>query len=111
MNNEQLTSEVARSLRDGQIAFIVGAGISAERQSWIPLWKDMVYSLLEIIAGEEGWAEVRYVEPFMGLLFNEVILHQMTQIIGPDKTADSIKSCMDTNLTLSNYLYKILLFK
>ena len=43
MNNEQLTSEVARSLQDGQIAFIVGAGISAERQSWIPLWKDMVY--------------------------------------------------------------------
>lgn len=96
MNNEQLTSEVARSLQDGQIAFIVGAGISAERQSWIPLWKDMVYSLLEIIAGEEGKAEVRYVEPFMDLLFNEVILHQMTQIIGPNKTADSIKSCMDT---------------
>jgi len=98
MNNEQLTSKVARSLQDdGQIAFLVGAGISAERQSWIPLWRDMVYSLLEIIAGEEGKAEVRYVEPFMRLLFNEVILHQMTQIIGHDKTADSIKSCMDTN--------------
>lgn len=97
MNNEQLTSEVARSLQDGQIAFLVGAGISAERQSWIPLWKDMIDSLIGIISGEEGRAEVQYVEPFRELLFNEVILHQMTQIIGPDKTAGSIKSCMSTN--------------
>ena len=97
MNNEQLTSKVAESLQKGKIAFLVCAGISANRQSWIPLWKDMVYSLLEIISGEEGRDEVQHVKPFMELLFNEVILHKMTEIIGLERTAGAIKSCMDTN--------------
>ncbi len=97
MDSEQLTTEVAKELREGQVAFLVGAGISAERQSRIPLWGELVSSLLRVIAGEEGRDEVQYAKPLMGLLFNEVIFHQMTQIIGLDKTAEALKACMNTN--------------
>jgi hypothetical protein len=31
MDNEQLTTEVAKELREGQVVFLVGAGISTER--------------------------------------------------------------------------------
>lgn len=94
---EQLTTEVAKELREGQVVFLVGAGISAERQSWIPLWGELVSLLLRVIAGEEGKDEVQYAKPLMSLLFNEVIFHQMMQIIGLKKTAEALKACMDTN--------------
>lgn len=96
-NKEAIASQVAKALQDGRIAFLVGTGISADRQSWIPLWADLILSLLEAIAGEEGKDEVQYVKPHMGLLFNEVILYQMVQVIGLDSTAEGIKICMDTN--------------
>jgi tetratricopeptide (TPR) repeat protein len=97
MDNEQLTTEVAKELREGQVVFLVGAGISTERQSWIPLWGELVSSLLRVIAGEEGRDEVQYTKPLMSLLFNEVIFNQMTQIIGLNKTAEALKACMNTN--------------
>ncbi|HIE14769.1 TPA: hypothetical protein EYP70_05800 [Candidatus Bathyarchaeota archaeon] len=94
---EQLTTEVAKELQESQVAFLVGAGISADRQSWIPLWGELVSSLLWVIAGDEGRDEVQYVERLMGLLFNEVIFHLMTQIIGLNKTAEALKACMNTD--------------
>lgn|GEM_PF-1888942 len=96
-NEQSIVSEVTKAVQDGQVAFLVGAGISAERQSWVPLWSDLVLSLLEAIAGEEGEDEVQYVKPHMGLLFNEVILYQMVQVIGLDNATKAIKICMATN--------------
>jgi tetratricopeptide (TPR) repeat protein len=89
--------EVTKAVKHGRAAFLVGAGISANRQSWVPLWSDFVSSLLEAIAGAEGKHEVQYIKPHMGLLFNEVILHQMVQVIGLNNTAKAIKICMDIN--------------
>jgi tetratricopeptide (TPR) repeat protein len=98
MNNQRsIVSEISKELRKGEVAFLVGAGISTGRQSWLPLWGDLVLSLLEVVAGEESRNQVKYVEPHMGLLFNEVILHLMVQVIGLDDTVEVIKACMDTN--------------
>lgn len=89
--------EVVEAVKDGRAAFLVGAGVSVNRQSWIPLWSDFVSSLLKAIAGEEGKDELQYIEPHMGLLFNEVILYQMVQVVGLNNTAKAIEICMDTN--------------
>jgi len=47
-----------RYLKAGELAFLVGAGISKNKPSVLPLWKELVISIIEALVGE---AEARKV--------------------------------------------------
>lgn len=95
--HQKYLSEVCEALTDRRAAFMVGAGISVGRQSWLPSWNKLVYSLLQIIGGPDGMPEVKYItKQHMKLLFNEVFLQRMVQAVGLKRTAEALRICMDT---------------
>lgn len=97
-SHEKHVEEVVTDLRDGRLAFMAGAGISLGRESWLPGWNELVYSLLGIVAGPEAIHEVEYIsKQHMQMLFNEVFLQRMVRAIGLERTAEAIRICMDTD--------------
>ncbi len=95
---DEHVKQVCADLQDGRLAIMAGAGISCGRQSWLPRWDELIYSLLRIVGGPEATDEVEYISKHhMHLLFNEVFLQQMVRVIGLERTAEAIGICMDTN--------------
>jgi len=93
---EELVGEMSESLREGKLTFLVGAGISMDRRSWLPGWDGLMSSILQAIAGQEDQGEVRYVEAHKGQLLNEVILKLIDETVGRVYASKVIRDCMKT---------------
>ncbi|MCL0048408.1 SIR2 family protein [Dehalococcoidia bacterium] len=76
--------ELGQALRNQEIAFLVGAGISAKRQSWLPTWRELTESMLFALAGESGRQAVALVMPHLDRLLTEVIFQLMIPEIGQE---------------------------
>jgi len=68
-----VVARINKELRASNVTFLVGAGISADRSSHVPLWRELVETILTGIAGARAQEEVTYVMEHNKLLFNEVI--------------------------------------
>lgn len=88
--------EITRYLVRGKLAFLVGAGISANRQSWLPLWTELIEEILIAVAGEKNFKEIEYVKQHTGQLLNEVILQIMGETIGKENTSEILDRCLNT---------------
>ncbi|VVB63884.1 NAD-dependent protein deacylase [uncultured archaeon] len=97
-NPEDYVTEISKAMIEGRAAFMAGAGISLNRNSWLPDWEGLVYSLLKIIAGLNRDFEIEYIHKnYMQLLFNEVFLHLMSETLGSNQVVDAIRRSMDIN--------------
>ncbi|MBL7120127.1 MAG: SIR2 family protein [Dehalococcoidia bacterium] len=69
-----------RYLKAGELAFLVGAGISKNKPSVLPLWKELVISIIEALVGE---AEATKVEGHIDELEHiEVLIQLLREQIG-----------------------------
>ena len=73
-------NELFRYLKAGKLAFLVGAGISKNKPSGLPLWKELVISVIEALVGE---AEATKVEGHIDRLEHiEVLIQLLREQIG-----------------------------
>jgi hypothetical protein len=104
---DDYVTEVSTAMLDGKSAFLVGAGISVNRNTWLPDWGGLIHELLKSIAGPKNDLETKYIhENYMQLLFNEVFLHLMSEVLGSAYVMDAIKKCYD--ITEYNRIHKFL---
>ncbi len=93
---DDYVTDVSEAMIEGKAAFMAGAGISLNRNSWLLDWEGLILSLLKIVAGSQGDFEIEHIRRnYMKLLFNEVFLHLMSDIFGPDHIIDVLRKCMD----------------
>lgn len=93
---DDYVTEVSTAMIEGRAAFMAGAGISLNRNSWLPDWESLIYSLLKIVAGSQRDFEIEYIrKKYMKLLFNEVFLNLMSEVLGSEHVMDAIRKCMD----------------
>jgi len=105
--NKDYVTEVSTAMLEGKAAFMVGAGISLNRNSWLPDWEGLIYELLKSVAGNDRNFELKYIhDDYMQLLFNEVFLHLMSETLGSGNVESAIKKCMD--VTEYNLVHKFL---
>ena len=96
--HENYAIEVSSALQRHKAVFMVGAGASFGRNTWLPGWNELIYNLLKIIAGPDRYSDVEYISKnHMQLLFNEAFLQKMTNVLGLSATAEALKIFMDTN--------------
>lgn len=88
--------ELGRALRNQEIAFLVGAGISAERQSWLPTWRELTESMLFAVAGESGRQAVPLVTRHLDRLLTEVIFQLMIPEIGQEIAFEPLRRTMSS---------------
>jgi len=91
-----IVTKIKGGLLESKVAFLVGAGIGADRSSHVPLWHDLVETILTGIAGASAEEEVAYVMQYNKLLFNEVIFKLFSEVFGIDLTVDLLSRCFGT---------------
>lgn len=95
--NQKIIADITKKLSEKlEITFLVGAGISADRNSKVPTWGSLVEIILTNIAGKDKKIEIDYVMNNNKLLLNEVIFKLISDILGIKNTAKLLKSCFDT---------------
>jgi len=100
----KIVTKIDKRLRASNVTFLVGAGISADRSSHVPPWRDLVETILTGIAGTEAEEEVTYVMQHNKLLFNEVIFKLFSEVFGIDLTVDLLSRCFSTkNWSIIHY--------
>lgn len=91
--------EIRDALLDRRLAVFAGAGISMGGRANLPGWTPLIKALLREIAGTDGLEAYEYVtndqHAYMQLLFNEVILQLMKEILGLDATRAALICCLD----------------
>lgn len=92
----EVVARINKELHESNVAFLVGAGISANRSSHVPLWRELVEAILTSIAGAGAEEEVTYVMHHNKLLFNEVIFKLFSEVFGIDLTVDLLSRCFNT---------------
>jgi len=98
-------NEISDHLIKGKIVFLVGAGISVNRQSWLPLWTELIEEILTAVAGENNKEDVRHVMQYRGQLLNEAILQIMCETIGKGKTSELLDKCLNTEQFSSTHQF------
>lgn len=91
-----VVARINKELRASNVTFLVGAGISADRSSHVPLWRELVETILTNIAGVGAEEEVEYVMQYNKLLFNEVIFKLFSEVFGINLTIDLLSRCFST---------------
>ncbi len=91
-----IVTKINEGLHTSSVTFLVGAGISAVRSSHVPLWRNLVETILTNIAGAGKEKEVEYVMNHNKLLFNEVIFKMFSEVFGIDLTAELLFQCFNT---------------
>lgn len=86
----------AKALETGNLAFLLGAGVSANRSSYLPLWAPMVYSILDKVHGQALSSET-ILKDWEGHLLNEAILHRLDRDLGEGRVASALNACFDTD--------------
>jgi hypothetical protein len=86
--------EARNALQSKKMAFLVGAGISAGRQSWLPTWRELTEAMLLAISGENWEQEVSIVIPHLDRLLTEVIFQLMIPEIGKKSAFRPLLSTM-----------------
>lgn len=92
--SQKLLNELKSPLQNNKIAFLVGAGVSAKRQSWLPAWGELTENMLYAIAGEKKRTEVELVKPHLERLLTEVIFQLMIKEIGEEEAFKPLKITM-----------------
>lgn len=91
-----IITKINEGLHASNVTFLVGAGISVDRSSHVPSWRDLVRTILTNIAGVGAEEEVEYVMQYNKLLFNEVIFKLFSEVFGTDLTVDLLSRCFST---------------
>lgn len=95
--DQEIVDEIVEGIKNSKVAFLVGAGISAQRESYVPLWWELVHEILDHIAGSDRREEVEYVMSQNKLLLNEVIFKIISEVLGINETASLLKCAIDTD--------------
>lgn len=90
-SDDSLLKEVGKAVWQKKSAFLVGAGISTDRQSHLPGWDDLIEEVLLAIAGTDGRDDVPQVLVHRGQLLNEVLLQRVGEVIGREQLDDLIR--------------------
>lgn len=98
---QNLADETAIALRHKTAVLFAGAGISIARRARLPGWLDLVRGLIGAVAGPEGQSDVEYItngkNKYNELLFNEIVLQRMQELIGVDSVATALSLCLGTS--------------
>ena len=95
--DQKIVDEIVTGIKNSNVAFLVGAGISAKRTSYVPIWWNLVNEILDHIAGPDKQDEVEYVMSQNKLLLNEVIFKIISEVLGINETASLLKCAIDTD--------------
>lgn len=89
-----------------KLVFLLGAGISSERESYMPDWINLVRHVITEIAGSGKDTAVDAVMKRNHFLLNEVLFKIISDQIGIKETAHLLKNCF-TTFSYSNLHYNI----
>jgi hypothetical protein len=92
--DKELADYIIQNIDD--IVFLVGAGISMERFSWLPAWAKMIETILESIEGEENSGTLKYIMKYNDLLLNEAIFRFISDVYGIKEAGVLLKLCLET---------------
>lgn len=95
--DQKVVDEIVEGIKNSKVTFLVGAGISARRTSYVPVWWDLVHEILSHIAGPGKQDEVEYVMSQNKLLLNEVIFKIISDVLGIDEITSLLRCAIDTN--------------
>ena len=93
-NPQRTALDLGQALRKQEVAFLVGAGISAKRQSWLPTWRELTESMLFGLAGQRGRQELPLIIPHLDRLLTEVIFQLMIPEIGQKSAFEPLYKTM-----------------
>jgi tetratricopeptide (TPR) repeat protein len=96
-----LADETANALCDRKAVLFAGAGISIARQARLPGWLALVKGLIGAVAGPDGKEDVEYITDeknnYNELLFNEIVLQRMRELLGLEAVAAALTMCLNTS--------------
>ena len=97
INERTIVNKIADDIKSDKMAFMFGAGISLYRRSHCPSWLEMVKAILTEIVDFSPSEELSDIlQPYFGLLFNEVFFQITDHVLHRERTAGLIQACLGT---------------